>query len=92
MHMHACAYLASATPIVIDPPLSIVAHCKRPVYRASAQYGEKRGFMVERPWALTRDTTVITKMNLKDLVSVEKSLIARVVATMIQSLTHACNW
>ena len=38
------------------------------------------------------NNNIITKMNLKDLVSVEKSLIARIVATMIQSLTHACNW
>ena len=45
-------------PIIMTPPLSIVAHCKRPVHRASAQYGEKWGFKVERPWALTRDTTV----------------------------------
>ena len=51
--------LVVATPTQSAPPISICTHGKRPVSRVSAQYTENLGAMVERPWALTRDTTVI---------------------------------
>ena len=54
--------LVVATPTQSAPPISIFAHGKRPVSRVSAQYTENLGVMVERPWALTRDTTVCTSL------------------------------
>ena len=47
--------LVVATPTRSAPPISIFTQGKRPVSRVSAQYTENRG---ERPWALTRETTV----------------------------------
>ena len=54
--------LVVATPTQSAPPISIFTHGKRPVSRVSAQYTENLGVMVECPWALTRDTTVITRV------------------------------
>ena len=57
--------LVVATPTQSAPPISIFTHGKRSVSRVSAQYTENLGVMVERPWALTRDTTVLTLYYIK---------------------------
>ena len=42
------------------PPTSIFTHGKHPVHQVSALYTENREVMVQRPWALAWETTVIT--------------------------------